>query len=66
MIVLCVMIFIVAMENEEMIDLIDRQEALDALHGFFDGMLETIKVTWMSEYCMFGNTIVIEEEKDGE
>ena len=21
-------------------DLIDRQEALDALHGFFDGMLE--------------------------
>ena len=22
-------------------DLIDRQEALDALHGFFDGMLET-------------------------
>lgn len=24
-----------------MTDLIDRQEALDALHGFFDGMLET-------------------------
>ena len=32
----------------------------------FDGMLDTIKVAWMSEYCMFGNTIVIEEEKDGE
>ena len=32
----------------------------------FDGMLDTIKVAWMSEYCMFGNTIVIEEEPDGE
>ena len=31
-----------------------------------DGMLDTIKVAWMPEYCMFGNTIVIEEEKDGE
>ena len=32
----------------------------------FDGMLDTIKVAWIPEYCMFGNTIVIEEEKDGE
>lgn len=32
----------------------------------FDGMLDTIKVAWMPEYCMFGNTIVIEEEPDGE
>lgn len=25
----------------------------------FDGMLDTIKVAWIPEYCMFGNTIVI-------
>ena len=25
----------------------------------FDGKLDTIKVAWMLEYCMFGNTIVI-------
>ena len=25
----------------------------------FDGKLDTIKVAWMPEYCMFGNTIVI-------
>ncbi len=30
------------------------------------GNLNTIKVAWMPEYCMFGNTIVREEEKDGE
>ena len=32
----------------------------------FDGKLDTIKVAWIPEYCMFGNTIVIEEEPDGE
>ena len=31
-----------------------------------DGNMDTIKVAWMPEYCMFGNTIVFEEEKDGE
>lgn len=31
-----------------------------------DRNMDTIKVTWMPEYCMFGNTIVFEEEKDGE
>lgn len=30
------------------------------------GNLNTIKVAWMPEYCMFGNTIVREEEEDGE
>ena len=50
-----------------MINLIDKGDITDVIIAKnFDGMLETIKVTWMSEYCMFGNTIVIEEEKDGE
>ena len=31
-----------------------------------DRNMDTIKVAWMPEYCMFGNTIVFEEEKDGE
>lgn len=31
-----------------------------------DGNMDTIKVAWMPEYCMFGNTIVFEEKKDGE
>ena len=30
-----------------------------------DGAIDTIKVAWMPEYCMFGNTIVVEEGKDG-
>ena len=30
-----------------------------------EGAIDTIKVAWISEYCMFGNTKVINEEKDG-
>ncbi|MBR3324449.1 MAG: hypothetical protein IKG14_00145 [Clostridia bacterium] len=26
-----------------------------------DEALDTIKLVWMPEYCMFGNTIIIEE-----
>ena len=29
-----------------------------------DGNMDTIKVAWMPEYCMFGNTIVFEEEEN--
>lgn len=31
-----------------------------------DGAIDTIKLAWMPEYCMFGNTIIIEEEKNGQ
>ena len=31
----------------------------------YNGKLDTIKVAWMPEYCMFGNTIVIEEKENG-
>ena len=30
-----------------------------------EGAINTIKVAWMSEYCMFGNTKVIKEEENG-
>lgn len=29
------------------------------------GAMDTIKVAWMPEYCMFGNTIVVEEDANG-
>lgn len=28
-----------------------------------DGYIDTVRVAWMPEYCMFGNAIVIKEEK---
>ena len=28
-----------------------------------DGSIDTVKVAWMPEYCTFGNTILIKEEK---
>ena len=31
-----------------------------------DGNINTIKLGWLPEYCKFGNTIVFEEEKDGQ
>lgn len=30
------------------------------------GDTNTIKIAWLPEYCMFGNTVVFEEEEDGE
>ena len=29
------------------------------------GAMDTIKVAWMQKYCMFGNTIVVEEDANG-
>ena len=31
-----------------------------------EGNIDTIKLAWMPEYCMFGNTVVFEEEEDEE